>query len=172
MPYMPIKTPDCGGEGEHRGIFFLTDQCFPPTIGAGTGQCCAIIRVEYGMLNELVATFLEVMGGLRLATGSVVVVFSATHLMVEGISANAEETIVQTQRLARSFRGGVVCMPGLPIFLEDELKKESKRGQAGPGLGGVHRRRFRVQRPWRRRLQRLDEEGISPVLRQLDSFFL
>jgi hypothetical protein len=58
------------------------------------------------------------MGGLRLEIGFVVVVSSATHLMVEDISAYAEETIVRTQRLARSFRGGVVCVPGLKNLLE------------------------------------------------------
>jgi hypothetical protein len=69
-------------------------------------MCPAVIRVEFGLLDELVSTLQDVLGGLRLPVGSVIVVSSMTHLLVGGLDDYAAAMIDQIGRLARAFRGG------------------------------------------------------------------
>ncbi|MFO0006474.1 MAG: hypothetical protein ACK559_35675, partial [bacterium] len=60
----------------------LSDQNFPGCVPVESGECLKIIRIENGMLDELVNVFLDLFKGKELPAGSAVVMFSATHLMM------------------------------------------------------------------------------------------
>jgi hypothetical protein len=116
-----------GGEGaEQRAVFFLTNQCFPQALAAGTGMCSAVVRVEFGLLEDLVSTFLDILGGLKLPVGSIIVISSMTHLLVEGLDAYAGTMVDQIRRLTRSFRGGCSCGSGGPDIA---CRVEQSRGR-------------------------------------------
>jgi hypothetical protein len=79
------------------------------------------------MLGDIVSTFLEVMGGLRLPVGSVILLSSMTHLLVEGVDAYTAALIEQSSRLVRAFKGGVVGVPGIPVLLAGSSSPEAVR---------------------------------------------
>jgi hypothetical protein len=65
----------------------------------------------------MVGTFLEIMGGLKVPVGSIIVISSMTHLLVEGLDAYTVAVVEQAARLVRAFRGGVIAVPGVPVML-------------------------------------------------------
>ncbi len=87
-----------------RQTFVLRDQNFPPVLPCNTGECLKIIRLENGSLAEL-ACFLELTRGKSIQAGSVIMLFSTAHLQMRGY------------RIHSVFKGGVVCIPGVPILL-------------------------------------------------------
>ncbi len=48
-----------GGEGGERQCLVLSDQNFPGCVPVSSGECLKIIRIENGMLDELVNCFLD-----------------------------------------------------------------------------------------------------------------
>jgi hypothetical protein len=74
------------GEGGNRQCFILSDQNFPGCVPVTAGECLKIIRIENGMLGELVGCFLDLFRGKILPAGSTVVLFSTTHLLMRGLS--------------------------------------------------------------------------------------
>ncbi len=70
------------------------------------GECLKIIRIENGMLGELVGCFLDLFQGKILPAGSMVVLFSATHLLMRGLSGYISDLSDEMNRLDRVFRGG------------------------------------------------------------------
>jgi hypothetical protein len=67
-----------------RQIFCLSDQNFSPSLPCSNGECLKIMRVEDASLNEIVTGFLDLTRGKEIPTGSVILLFSATHLMLRG----------------------------------------------------------------------------------------
>jgi hypothetical protein len=86
-------------------------------VPSGNGICPAVIRVENGLLGEILQTFQDVIGGFKLPIGSVIVLASAAHLFVEGLAAYAESMVDQLNKIGRIFRGGVVGLPGMPVLV-------------------------------------------------------
>jgi hypothetical protein len=82
-----------------------------------SGECLKIIRIENGMLDELVNCFLDLFKGRVLPAGSTVVMFSATHLMMRGLSGYISDMSREMGKLDRIFRGGLLSVPGIPVFL-------------------------------------------------------
>jgi hypothetical protein len=70
------------------------------------------------MLGELVGCFLDLFRGKILPAGSTVVLFSATHLLMRGLSGYISDLSVEMNRLDRVFRGGILSLPGIPIFID------------------------------------------------------
>jgi hypothetical protein len=99
-------------------------------VAAGSGICPAVIRVENGLLGEIVTCFQELIGGFKLPIGSVVVLSSAAHLATEGLAAYTEAMVAQLNRLGKTFRGGVVGVPGLPVMLNGSNSPELVRSLA------------------------------------------
>jgi len=81
-----------------------------------TGECVKIIRLEDGSLRELVGVFLDITKK-GIPTGSVVVLGSATHLQMRGVGGYAFDLAGEMDRLNKRFKGGLVIMPGVPIFM-------------------------------------------------------
>jgi len=111
------EHPVCGEEGP-RQCFVLSDQNFPGCVPVPAGECLKIIRIENGMLGELVGCFLDLFRGKILPAGSTVVLFSATHLLMRGLSGYISDLSNEMNRLDRVFRGGILSLPGIPIFID------------------------------------------------------
>jgi hypothetical protein len=108
----------CGEEGGGaRQCFILSDQTFPACLPCGNGECVKIIRVEDGALSELVTVWLEITKGKQLPAGSVVILSSATHLLMEGLEGYVEDMIKSLKKIGSIFGGGIIATPGIPIFL-------------------------------------------------------
>jgi hypothetical protein len=108
--------PVFGGEGV-RQCFVLSDQNFPGSLPCASGECLKIVRIENGMLGEIVGCFLDLIKGRELPAGSTVAIFSATHLMMRGLSGYVKDLSIELARLDRIFRGGILSVPGIPVFL-------------------------------------------------------
>jgi hypothetical protein len=71
------------------------------------GDCMKIIRIENGNLAELVNCLLDVTGrGTNLPAGSVIVLFSATQLLMQGLAGYIEDLATEIMRIEKTFRGG------------------------------------------------------------------
>jgi hypothetical protein len=86
-------------------------------VPCSSGECLKIIRIENEMLGEIVGCFLDLFKGRELPAGSTVVIFSATHLMMRGLSGYVSDLGSELVRLDRNFRGGLLSLPGIPVFL-------------------------------------------------------
>ena len=69
------------------------------------------------MLGEIVGCFLDLVKGRELPAGSTVVIFSATHLMMRGLTGYVSDMSSELSRLDRIFRGGLLSLPGIPVLL-------------------------------------------------------
>jgi hypothetical protein len=63
------------------------------------------------MLGEIVGCFLDLFKGRELPAGSTVVIFSATHLMMRGLSGYVSDMSSELSRLDRIFRGAFCPSP-------------------------------------------------------------
>jgi hypothetical protein len=106
-----------GGGGGVRQTFVLSDQNFSPVLPCSEGECLKIIRVENGSLAEIVNCFLEVMKGREIPTGSVALLCSVAHLQMRGVAGYMTDLGVEMEKIGSMFRGGVICLPGIPILI-------------------------------------------------------
>jgi hypothetical protein len=95
----------------------LSDQTFPAALPCKNGECAKIFRIEDGTLNELIGVWLEITKGKKITAGSVVVIFSSTHLLMEGLEGYAEVQVKVLNRMDRIFYGGIITIPGIPVFM-------------------------------------------------------
>jgi len=86
------------GEGGNRQCFILSDQNFPGCVPVTAGECLKIIRIENGMLGELVGCFLDLFRGKILPAGSTVVLFTTTHLLMRGLSRYISDLSTEMNR--------------------------------------------------------------------------
>ena len=106
-----------GGPESGREVVFLTDQSYPPCLPAGQGKkCVAILRIEDGHLADLVGEFLSILRGGKMAAGSAVLMFSATHLAKQGAAAYAADLVTACRRIKAATGSHTVVGP-LPPFL-------------------------------------------------------
>jgi hypothetical protein len=107
------------GGGDRRRIIVLGDQAVPPTWethGAGE-DCILILRVEFGSLKELVEELSQRLRGMRLAAGSLVLLFSALHLAAVGTAASCSDLVEASEMVKRRLGTETVCAALPPIFL-------------------------------------------------------
>jgi uncharacterized membrane protein YgcG len=67
-------------------------------------------------LGELVNVWLDITKGRDFPAGSVVVLCSASHLTLHGVSGYISDLSFEFSRIESKFRGGVICFPGVPIL--------------------------------------------------------
>jgi hypothetical protein len=122
-----MKCTACPGRGEHsiegggggaveRQIFCLSDQNFSPSLPCSNGECLKIMRVEDASLKEIVTGFLDLTRGKEIPTGSVILLFSASHLMLRGVAGYMADFMEEVGRINAVFRGGLICSHGIPIL--------------------------------------------------------
>jgi hypothetical protein len=104
--------------GADRAVFVLSDQCFPPVMGSKNGtNCIKIIRIENGKLFELARAFVDLMTGVCVPVGSVVLISSATQLAEYGMAAYAEELARSIRYLMSTFQNRIDVKHGVSIPL-------------------------------------------------------
>jgi hypothetical protein len=80
------------------------------------GECLKIVRVEDGGLGEIVNIWLDITKGRDFPAGSVVVLASASHLTLHGVGGYVPDLAVEFNKIEKKFRGGVICVPGVPVL--------------------------------------------------------
>jgi hypothetical protein len=66
------------------------------------------------MLGEIVGCFPDLIKGRELPAGSTVIFFSATPLMMRGLSGYVTDLSSELSRLDRIFKGRILSVPGIP----------------------------------------------------------
>jgi hypothetical protein len=116
-----VLFPNGGGHdktNQSPRCFVLTDQNFLPAVPvAGEGECLKIVAVEDAKLSELADTFLELSKGFDIPSGSVVLLFSASHLAWAGPAAYSKEWVAARGKIMRVLGGGgVEIVQGFPLL--------------------------------------------------------
>ena len=100
-----------------REAIILCDQSYPPILPSSSSlQCLRIIRLEFGSIFDLTTTILERLEGRQLTLGSVILIFSATHLAQVGLSAYIDD-IVSARRKIQAALGEAIHVTAAPPLL-------------------------------------------------------
>jgi hypothetical protein len=102
------------------------------------------------MLGELVGCFLDLFRGKILPAGSTVVLFSATHLLMRGLSGYISDLSNEMNRLDRVFRGGFSLCLAFRFSLTGATTEQSQGKPLNLGNGRkqlANRSRLKRGRP-------------------------
>ncbi len=94
-----------------RSEFSANTSLFP-------GECVQIILIEDASLSELLQCWLDITKGKEIPPGSVVVIFSATHLLMEGLNGYVSDLVRELRRFDSIFEEGLFAIPGVLVFME------------------------------------------------------
>ena len=95
----------------------------PPLLPSSSDKnCLRIIRLEFGSLHELATILLELMEGRTLTRGSVVLLFSVTHLANVGLAAYIEDLVEAKKRILGALGRDISSAP--PMLLAGTGNKE------------------------------------------------
>ncbi len=99
-------------------VLVACDQNFPPVLfSEDNGACIGILRMEYGSVKELGFAVGDMLHGVSLPQGSVILVGSTTDLAQQGIVGYTDE-LARTLRILKEKLGGrveVVALPPVPL---------------------------------------------------------
>ena len=135
----------CSGENEHlvlvrrswqqqqenggRIVFFLTDQAFPPVLPVREKKnCVAILRLEFGSLNQLMELFLKTTERWMVPAGSFIIVSSATQLASGSLQSYIHDLSDISDRIWTKFGGELEIVPGPPLLLSGTDSSQLIRG--------------------------------------------
>ena len=77
---------DSRGHAE-REVVLLGDQALPPLLPSSSElNCMRFVRLEFGGLHQLVSILLDLLEGRKLCLGSLILLFSVTHIAQVGIA--------------------------------------------------------------------------------------
>jgi len=97
----------------------LSDENFVPIWpGTDPDRCVVVIRIEGGMLNEMIDLFGEIFGRVGLPEGSVLLMGSLTYLHRHGVSEYARSWTRMVMQIGRSWPT-VRVGPLIPLIRED-----------------------------------------------------
>jgi hypothetical protein len=106
-----------GGEGQDPVVLVVSDQNFPPVLfSENNGACIAILRIEFGSIKEIGFAIGDMLSGIRLPEGSVILVGSVSDLDKQGVTGYAEE-LARTIRIVKEKQGGKAQVSSLPAVL-------------------------------------------------------
>jgi hypothetical protein len=98
-------------------VLVACDQNFPPVLySEDNGACIGILRMEYGSVKELGFAVGDMLHGVSLPQGSVILVGSTTDLAQQGIVGYTDE-LARTLRILKEKLGGRVEVVALPPVL-------------------------------------------------------
>jgi hypothetical protein len=107
-----------GAEDGNPVVLVASDQNFPPVLySEDSGACIGIMRIEYGSVKELGFAVGDMLHGISLPQGSVILVGSTTDLAQQGIVGYTDE-LARTLRILKEKLGGrveVVALPPVPL---------------------------------------------------------
>jgi hypothetical protein len=99
-------------------VFVACDQNFPALIPSkGEENCVSVVRVEDGSLKEISFILGDLLEGIELPEGSVVLIGSIAALHRDGLVAYAEDLARSIRILSENFGGRVTISPLVPIPL-------------------------------------------------------
>jgi hypothetical protein len=107
---------------------FLGDQNIPPSLPAsGNELCIKIIRIENGGLLDLAEEFLSALGNRRFSPGSIILMFSFSHLRNVGLTAYIEDYLAAEKMLIEKLGKETRVAPLPPMLLTGSDDKNSLR---------------------------------------------
>jgi hypothetical protein len=122
-----MRCNGCKARGQHSVIgsddgkpvvLVACDQNFPPVLfSEDDGACIGILRMEYGSVKELGFAVGDMLHGVSLPQGSVILVGSTSDLAQQGIVGYTDE-LARTLRILKEKLGGrveVVALPPVPL---------------------------------------------------------
>jgi hypothetical protein len=142
-----------GAEDGRPVVLVASDQNFPPVLfSEDEDACIGILRMEYGTAKELGFAVGDLLHGISLPEGSVILLGSPTDIGRQGIVGYTEE-LARSLRILKEKQGGrveVVALPPVPLgglnsfailrtVVEAEHwaeRLEGGRGYCWPGRGG------------------------------------
>ena len=89
--------------------------------------CIRIIRLEFGSIHELVSTLLELLEGRKLGSGSIILLFSATHLSYVGIAGYIEDMVAARKRISAVLGGDIYMSTAPPLIMCGMEREETIR---------------------------------------------
>jgi hypothetical protein len=105
-----------GDRGEPVVLVF-TDQNFPAVLySEDKEQCIGVVRAEHGTIREIGFMVTDMLDGVTLAPGSVILVGSVSDLAKQGVSGYSEE-LARTVRILREKQGPNAQVGILPPIL-------------------------------------------------------
>jgi hypothetical protein len=113
-----FKTRGEGGTSGDRQVVILADQCVPAILPCGGVEACVkILRIEGASIKTLAHEFIAQLGNRRFTPGSVILIFSGSHLAHVGTAAYAADILEVEKLLHEKLSREAVVMPLPPIFL-------------------------------------------------------
>ena len=123
-PVLGNNPGDCG-RSLKREVVLLSDQAYPPLLPSNSGpECIRIIRLEYGSLFDLSTTLIELMEHRRLSHGSIVLLFSASHLARVGLTAYVEDLVTAKRRLSTTLGDDLYFTAAPPLLMGGTTNSE------------------------------------------------
>ena len=108
-----------------REVIILSDQTYPPaTPSSSELGCIRIIRLEHGSIPDLCGALLDLLNGRVLNPGSIVLIFSATHLAQVGLTAYVTDLVAAKRRLYSSVGKDVYFAAAPPLLITGTNNKE------------------------------------------------
>jgi hypothetical protein len=110
------KKTHSGGDG--RVAIILADQAVPAAWEVtGEAACILILRIEFGYLKELAEELVATVRGLSIASGSIIMLFSATNLAAVGTAAYCQDMVRAVAILRRGLGEQVLITPLPHLFM-------------------------------------------------------
>ena len=95
-----------------REVIILSDCSYPPMLlRSGDKKCMRMIRLEHGNIYDLTTILLDQLHCRRLCDGSVVMVFSAAHLALVGLTGYIEDLVAARRRLLTALGPNIYFKP-------------------------------------------------------------
>jgi hypothetical protein len=100
-----------------RQVVVIADQSFPACLPTdGQHDCYKIIIVENCSLEDGTVEFLKRLGNRRVPKGTVILMFSAAHLVNVGLSQYIQDFLEASKKICSTTGRETICLP-LPAFI-------------------------------------------------------
>ena len=111
-----------------REVILLGDQALPPLLPSSSElNYMRIIRLEFGSLHQLVSILLDLLEGRKLCLGSLILLFSVTHIAQVGIAGYIEDLVASKKRLTEKLGDSIYVSTAPPLLLCGLDREESIR---------------------------------------------
>ena len=111
-----------------REVILLGDQALPPLLPSSSElNCMSFVRLEFGGLHQLVSILLDLLEGRKLCPGSLILLFSVTHIAQVGIAGYIEDLVSARKRLKEKLGDSIYVSAAPPLLLCGLDREESIR---------------------------------------------
>ena len=119
MHHPVLGSPAADSRGiADREVIVLGDQAMPPLLPSSSEQnCVRLIRIEFGSIPDLVKILLELLEGRKLSPGSIILIFSASHISNVGLAAYIEDMVEAVVTLKSALGRDILVSTAPPLLL-------------------------------------------------------